>query len=152
MQDQPLSNPARISAKGLKVPPRAADKPVVVKSQSTATTTRKSAAGLTVPQRKTAAKLAPPKCEVPHNGAERRALFNSLRKLRDEIKPTSKQPEVAITLIKACIIGGICTKPTIVSALVHLGLDNRFAGVMIDTGAKGRQWQKGAEGRYYLLD
>ncbi len=152
MQDKPLPNVARVSAKGLKVPARAPDQSTAIASQPKELIQRKSAAALTVPQRKPTVVSAPTPCEVPRNEGERRALFDSLRRLRDDIKPSSSQPELAIALIEACVAGGICTKREIISALIHLGLNNRFAGAMVDNGTKEGRWRKGADDRYHLLD
>lgn len=147
MKDEARPYPEKISAKGLRAPPPRTAPPTAAKPRPEV---RRSAAGLTVPKRKSVPKPVPARCGAPRRAAERAALFDRLRALRDAIKPSSSQPDLAIALIEACIAGGICTKPGIVSALVHLHLSNRFAGVMVDNGVKGGRWRKGGDGRYYL--
>lgn len=149
MKNEAQPAPKKVSAKGLKAPPPQTVRPADERPQPAP---RRSAAGLTVPNRKPAPQPAPARCEANPSAAERRALFDSLRALRDAIKPSSSQPDLAIALIEACIAAGICTKPNIVSALVHLHLSNRFAGVMVDNGVKWGRWRKGGDGRYYLPD
>lgn len=101
---------------------------------------------------KSAGRPAVAPCRPPRTETEWWALFDRLRALRDAIKPVSNEYELAMALIEACIGGGICTKPGIVSALVNLHMDNRFAGAMVDRGAEPpARWRKGPDKRYSLL-
>lgn len=97
---------------------------------------RTSAAGLTVPNTKPAVAPPPAACEPLRTEAERRALFDRLRALRDSIASVKNANDRAVALITACISGGICTKPGIVSALNHLGMHPGHAGKMVDRGPR----------------
>ncbi len=149
MEDLPRSKPTRVSAAGLKAPARRIDWPAPV-PPSIASAPRRSAAGLTVLKRKLAAKPSSAPGKTRRRQTKNFALYDRLRTLRDAIKPSSNQPELAIALIEACITEGICTKSGIVSTLVYLHLSNKFAGAMINSGLKAGRWWKDADGRYHL--
>ncbi len=144
----------RVSAAGLIAPARKAEPtPVTVPAPL-----HRSAAGLTVPPRKSAAALSPipAPCRPLRAESERRALFDRLRTLRDELKETTpNKNDQAIVLIAACILGGICRGPNIVSALVYLGFSNVHAGATLhrSTGSNPQRhkWCRDSDGRYRLL-
>jgi hypothetical protein len=80
---------------------------------------------------------------------ERNKIFRSLRKLMGQNEGLNKE-EMTILLIGAAISNGFDRGKRITGALVTLGMNKQYAGIILKQFT-GLAWQRHEDGRYGLI-